>query len=148
MKIESTVFGSFEVAEDKVIEFPAGLPGFEACKRFALVHEADSDASVVLLQSADHPDVAFSLTDPAALGIHYEFALGDDEVALLGLSDPAQALVTVIVRKSDGEGETNPATAGLRANFMAPVVINVDGRRGLQKVISKMECNVTLRACD
>ena len=145
MKIESLVFGSVEVSEDKVIDFPAGLPGFEHCKRFALVHEDGAAASLFLLQSADDPDVVFSVTGPDSLGVNYELPLTDDEVAGLKLTNPADALVAVIVRKEEGDDKT-PAGAGLRANFMAPLVINVSARRGLQKVINKLGCDVTLRA--
>lgn len=143
MKIESPVFGSAEVADDKVIDFPAGLPGFEHCKRFVLVHEEGSAADVFLLQSADDADVAFSVTGPQQLGVNYEFVLSDEEVALLELASPEAAQVVVIVRK-DGEGGS-PATTGLRANFMAPLVINVEARRGLQKVISRLGCDIVLR---
>jgi flagellar assembly factor FliW len=146
MKIDSAQFGSIDVAEDKLIEFPAGLPGFEHCKRFALVHEEGTDR-VALLHSADDPEVVFSLADPATFGVHYEFKLSDEEQTELGLSSPEQALVVVIVRK-DEAAEGSPASAGLRANFMAPLVINVDARRGLQKVISKMECDIVMRAKD
>jgi flagellar assembly factor FliW len=147
MKIESHVFGSVEVSEDKVIEFPAGLPGFETSRRFALVHDQDSDASLFLLQSADDPDVVFSVTAPENLGVNYEFVLDDVEVAMLRLGKPEDALVAVIVRKDDGDGGS-PATAGLRANFMAPLVINFAARRGLQKVIDRLGFDVTLRARD
>lgn len=143
MKIESPVFGSTEVADDKVIEFPAGLPGFEQCKRFVLVHEEGSDPSVFVLHSTDDASVAFSVTGPERLGVNYEFALTDDEVALLELKNPAEALVAVIVRK-DGE-LGSPASTGLRANFMAPLVINVEARRGLQKVINRLGCDIVLR---
>lgn len=144
MKIESSVFGTFDVAEDKVIEFPAGLPGFEQCKRFALVHEEGASDAVMLMQSADDPDIVFSITAPDTLGVNFEFSLSDEEVAALKLDNPTDALIAVIVRK-DGDAE-NPAGAGLRANFMAPLVINVAARRGLQKVITKLGCEVTLRA--
>ncbi|QDF95631.1 flagellar biosynthesis protein FliW [Azoarcus sp. DD4] len=143
MKIESPVFGSAEVSDDKVIEFPAGLPGFDHCKRFVLVHEEGGDASVFLLQSADDADVAFSVTGPEQLGVNYEFALTDEEVATLKLARPEEALVAVIVRK-DGE-LGSPASTGLRANFMAPLVINVEARRGLQKVINRLGCDIVLR---
>lgn len=146
MKIDSAQFGSIDVVEDKLIEFPAGLPGFEHCKRFALVHEEGTDR-VALLHSADDPEVVFSLADPASFGVHYEFKLSDEEQTALGLSSPEQALVVVIVRKGEA-AEGLPASAGLRANFMAPLVINVDARRGLQKVISKMECDIVMRAKD
>ena len=145
MKIESQMFGTFDVAEDKVIEFPAGLPGFEQCKRFALVHEEGAATAVMLLQSVEAPDVAFSLTAPESLGVNYDFGLTDDEVAALKLEKATDALIAVIVRKETGDAN-DPAGAGLRANFMAPVVINVAARRGLQKVINKLSFDVTLRA--
>lgn len=144
MKIESPMFGIVEVSEDKVIDFPAGLPGFERCKRFALVHEEGKAPTVFLLQSADDPSVAFSVTGPENLGVNYEFELDDDEAAILQLSTPADALVAIIVHKE--ETDNSPETAGLRANFMAPLVINVAARRGLQKVINKLGCEITLRA--
>lgn len=145
MKIESLVFGTVDIPEDKVIEFPAGLPGFEDCKRFALTHEEGSSASVFLLQGVDNPELVFSITGPDTLGVNYEFSLSDEDVATLGLTNPADAFIAVIVRKDDGDGK-NPASAGLRANFMAPVVINVAARRGLQKIITRLGCDVTLRA--
>lgn len=142
MKIETPMLGAIEVSDDKVIEFPAGLPGFEHCHRFVLVHEEGSEVTVFQLQSADEPDVVFSLTGPERFGITYEFALSDEEVAALQLDRPEDALVAIIVRK-DGD---DPATAGLRANFMAPLVINVGARRGLQKIINKLGCDIVLRA--
>lgn len=145
MKIESQVFGTVEIADEKVIEFPAGLPGFEDCKRFALVHEDGKSSALFLLQSLDNPAAVFSLTSPDTLGVNYEFALTDEEAAQLQLANPADAFVAVIVRKDEGEAG-NPATAGMRANFMAPLVINVAARRGLQKVITRLGCDVTLRA--
>ncbi|MBR0567947.1 flagellar assembly protein FliW [Azoarcus sp. L1K30] len=142
MKIESPVLGVFEVSDDKLIEFPAGLPGFEGCHRFALVHEEGAEATVFMLQSADDPEVTFSLTGPEQFGINYEFPLTDEELALLQLERPEDALVAIIVRRDDED----PATAGLRANFMAPLVINVGARRGIQKVINKLGCDILLRA--
>ena len=145
MKIESQVFGSIDIPDEKVIEFPAGLPGFEACKNFALVHEQDSTSSLFLLQSLDNPEAVFSITAPDSLGVNYEFSLSDAETAQLKLANPADAFVAVIVRKEEGAAGS-PVTAGMRANFMAPLVINVAERRGLQKIITRLGCDVTLRA--
>jgi flagellar assembly factor FliW len=141
MKIESPVLGKVEISDDKVIEFPAGLPGFENSHRFVLVHEEGSEANVFLLQSVDDANVAFSLTGPEQLGITYEFPLSDEEVSALKLAKPEDAAVAVIVRK----GDDAPSTAGLRANFMAPLVINTVAKRGLQKVIDKLGVDIILR---
>lgn len=147
MKLESPLFGTLEVSEEKIIEFPAGLPGFEHCHRFTLVHEETAEPQVFLLQSIEEPDIALSITPAANLGLVIEFGLTDEEVAHLQLKDPADALVTVIVRKADVQTDgVSPEDTGLRANYMAPVVINVNARRGLQKVITRMGCEIILRA--
>jgi flagellar assembly factor FliW len=147
MQSKSPVFGNAEVADDKVIDFPAGLPGFEHCRRFALVHEEGREPDVFLLQSVEDAEVAFSVTGPEQLGINFEFSLTDEEVETLQLKAPEEAAVVVIVRK-EGADEAGPASTGLRANFMAPLVINVASRRGLQKVIGRLGCEILLRAQD
>ena len=53
--------------------------------------------------------------------------------------------MTVIVRKDDVDA-ASPASTGLRANFVAPLVINVGERIGMQKVINRLGCEITLRA--
>ena len=72
MQIKSPLFGSAEISEDKIIEFPKGLPGFDHCRRFTLLHEEGREAHVFLLQSVDEPDVAFSVTAPERLGLPRE----------------------------------------------------------------------------
>ncbi|MDR1424750.1 MAG: flagellar assembly protein FliW [Azoarcus sp.] len=141
MKIESPVLGAIEVADDKVIEFPAGLPGFEHLRRFVLLHEEGGAGKVLLLQSVDDASLTLSLTGPEQIGITYEFPLSDDEVASLRLSRPEDAVVAVVVRK-DTEA---PGSTGLHANFMAPLVINIKQQRGLQKVIDKLDYDIVLR---
>ncbi|QID16746.1 flagellar assembly protein FliW [Nitrogeniibacter mangrovi] len=140
MHIESPAFGPIDVTPESIVEFPAGLPGFADCRRFAFVAESD-EPNVLQMQSVDDPQVVFSVTDPAALGVNYEFTLSDEEVAALALDAPEDVTIAVIVRKRDG----SPAEAGLKANFMAPLIINTAARRGLQKVIEQVGCDVTLR---
>lgn len=143
MHIDSPAFGPIDVDADKIIEFPYGLPGFETCQQFTFVEDGDSGV-VLQMQSVDDPSVVFSVTDPKMLGVNYEFSLSDDEVDTLALASPTDAAVAVIVRKDSGSG--SPADAGLKANFMAPLVINTVERRGIQKVMEKVGCDITLRA--
>lgn len=143
MHIDSPAFGPIDVDADKIVDFPHGLPGFEQCQQFTFVEDGDS-GSVLQMQSVDDPAVVFSVTDPKTLGVNYEFALSDEEVSTLALKSAADAAVAVIVRKDTGNG--SPADAGLKANFMAPLVINTAERRGIQKVMEKIGCDITLRA--
>jgi len=141
MKIENPVLGAIEISDDKVIEFPMGLPGFGNLRRFALLHEEGGDGKVFLLQSLDDASVMFSLAGPEQLGITYEFPLTTEEGNTLLLSRPEDAVVAIIIRK----GDDAPTSVGLRANFMAPVIINIRQQRGLQKVIEKGSCDIILR---
>lgn len=144
MKIASPLFGELDVPDERIIEFPLGLPGFEQCKRFTALHDADQQQQVFQLQSLDDPEVVFSITAPECLGVNYEFELTDEELVLLEKPSAEQVSVAVIVRRE--EDQADPAATGLRANFMAPIVLNVAARRGLQKVIGRLGCDITLRA--
>lgn len=145
MKIESPLFGMFEVDDDHIIDFPAGLPGFEDCHRFTLIHEEGASPQVMQLQSVDQPDVVLSIAGPETLGINYDFTLSDAEVDSLKLTRPEDAVVAVVIRRADEDGKS-PSEAGLRANFVAPLIINTASRIGLQKVFTRLGCDVTLRA--
>lgn len=146
MKITSPVVGEVEVSADRVIEFPAGLPGFEACRQFTLLHAEDNDAPrLFMLQCLDDQDVMFTVTTPDFLGLNYEFALTDDEVAALQLGSSDEVSVLLIVRRNEDENGA-PAESPVRANLMAPLVLNTTARRGLQKVIGRVDTSVTLKA--
>ena len=71
-------------------------------------------------------------------------------MALLQLDDAGkidEVAVVIIIRSQKSE-EAGPAGAGLSANFMAPLVINTRARLGMQKVISRLGCEITLRQQD
>jgi len=138
MNIESPRFGSLTVDTDKIIEFPAGLAGFEDCRRFTLFHPEDTEPKFFILQSVDDPAVAFHITDPAQLGFDFGITLSDMESEILKLKDPTDAAVLVILWKDDtmgGEGR-------LRANLKGPLVININERRGLQHIFTRLDYTV------
>jgi reactive intermediate/imine deaminase len=139
MKIDSPRFGSLEISPDRIIEFPAGLAGFENLRRFSVFHPTGDVANepslpnYFILQSVDDPDVAFHIADPARLGFDYQIELSDEEVAVIDLADPADAVVAVMLIKDPD------ATAPLRAGLYAPLVINTRGRRALQHQLTRRE---------
>ncbi|MDQ7990567.1 MAG: flagellar assembly protein FliW [Candidatus Dactylopiibacterium sp.] len=139
MQIDSPRLGSLEVPSDRVIEFPQGIPGFEHCRRFTVLEVEQSEQAYALLQSVDDPDVLFSVTTPDLLGLHYEFTLAPEEQALLGAERVEDVAVLLILRRSEAPG------ASVQANLMAPLVINVSARKGVQKIIARMGCEVTLK---
>lgn len=147
MKIESPRFGPLEVDQDKIIEFPKGLPGFEHCKRFSLFHDEAGQPIVFTLQSLDDPDVTLPLTDPAQLGFHYELTLEDRDVEMLEIGAAEDVAVAVILRRAEGaEPRDGSASGSISANLMAPLVINTRKRRGIQQLIGKRGFDVTFRS--
>ncbi len=145
IRIESPRYGSLEVDPERVIEFPAGLVGFEDCKRYTLFHPEDDaggergeDAAprYFILQSLDDPTVAFHIADPAVFGFDFEVKLSDEEAALLRLADPEKAAVVVILSRGG---------KGVRANLRAPLILNLDARLGLQHVFSGLEYDVSVK---
>ncbi|HSD39180.1 MAG TPA: flagellar assembly protein FliW [Rhodocyclaceae bacterium] len=145
MKIESPRFGSLDIDADKLIDFPGGLPGFEDCKKFTLLEMGEGKTSGVgILQSVDHPEVAFSVAEPGQFGLHYEFSLTEDEERLLRVSRIEDVAVFLILHRGDGATSDVP----VKGNLMAPLVINAAQRIGIQKVIGRVGCDVTLRAKD
>lgn len=148
MRIDSPQFGSLEVETNKVIEFPVGIPGFEECKKFTLLEVEGHQQEVAVLQSVDQPDVAFSVTTPDLLGLEYAFTLSEEEEKIIGGGRPEDVAVMLILRQANvGEAPSTEASA-LCANLMGPLVINVATLRGMQKVIARLGCDVTLRPAD
>lgn len=139
MKIDSPRFGTLEIAPDKVIEFPNGLLGFENARRFSLFHPEGARVSYYILQSLDDPLLAFNIADPSLFGFDYEISLSDAEAASVNLTDSGDAVVMVILSKDDAQPE-------LRANFTAPLVLNLRSRKALQHVFSRLNYQVTLKA--
>ena len=58
MQVETTRFGSVEVDDSRLLQFPAGLLGFGRVHQFALL-QPDDRGVFFWLQSIESPDVAF-----------------------------------------------------------------------------------------
>jgi flagellar assembly factor FliW len=141
MKIDIDRLGLKNVTIDPetLFTFPQGIAGFEACKRFKLFHE-EGKATVFWLQSVDDLDVMFPVVAPEALDIEYEFELSDAESALIGLQDVKDIAVAVIVYRDQAEG------GKIAANTRSPVILNLQSRKGMQKILRDVHPTLLYRA--
>jgi flagellar assembly factor FliW len=107
-----------------VVEFPSGIPGFEAHRRFVLIASAEL-SPLGCLKSVDSTDVSFLVIDPRLLFLGYDLTLNQFECARLGArpGDPLLWLALVTITEQE-------ATANLRA----PVVINPASMIGCQVI--------------
>ena len=140
MKIDIERLGLKNVVVDPetLFSFPNGLAGFETCKRFKLFHE-EGKSTVFWLQSVDDPDVMFPVVTPEQLDMAYQIELSDDDCALIGLADGADAAVVVIIyRDASLDGK-------IAANTRSPIVLNLKSRKGMQKVLQNIQPTLVVR---
>jgi flagellar assembly factor FliW len=124
-----------EIDPNTLIDFPNGLPGFEDCKRFKLLH-SDKNPILFWLQSIDNPEVEFSLADPDLLKVTYELTLTDEEKSTLQV-DAGDGLKTAVLLSQ--EEKHNIAAQSILANFKSPIVINMAKRIAIQKSFNSAE---------
>lgn len=115
LTIDSTRFGTLEIAPEAVIEFPAGLIGLGGARYTLLA--TDPDAPFAWLHSLDDPAVALPVTNPWQFFGDYAVELGDEETARLGVADPSEVDVWVTVRAASELG-------GFSANLRAPILVS------------------------
>jgi len=125
MKIETTRFGTIDIADELIIRFPDGLPGFDG-HTYALIH-SDENPNVNWLQSATDPDVAVILMDPKILRPDYSISPRPEELKVINASENFEdkVVVRVIIRASEKPEE-------LYLNLFAPLLFNVGERLGMQ----------------
>lgn len=110
-----------------VIELVHPMPGFPEHRRFALV-QLDEDGVLCALRSLDDPDLRFLVASPVPFFPDYAPEVGDDVVTDLGISDPAQVLVLLVLTAGASLADTT-------ANLMAPVLVNTTTQRALQVIL-------------
>ena len=65
MKLETTRFGTLDIEEKQILEFPDGLYGFEKETRFTLLpFNPNVESPMEWMQSILSPHLAFVITDP------------------------------------------------------------------------------------
>lgn len=127
MEVRTTRFGTVDVADDRVIDFPKGLLGFSSRRRFCLLQPND-DACFFWLQSVEDPALAFVVTDPSLFIQDYTVPIRAEQMESINLARLEDAQVFVIVNKVD---------ESLTGNLQGPLVVNTLTRVGEQFVLAE-----------
>jgi len=131
MIVNTSRFGSVEIDDERVIDFPKGLLGFPKHQKYVLIQPGD-DSYFYWLQSVDAPDLAFVVTDPSLFVQGYEVPLKGEQMRELGVSSAEEAQVFVIVNKRGNV---------LTGNLQGPLVVHTGRRTGEQIVLSDRRFN-------
>ena len=128
---ESTRFGSLDISDDAIIEFPNGLIGLGG-SRYVLIAREEA-APFLWLHSVDDPSLAIPVTNPWQFFASFEVEISDSEAQRIGIDDPSEAEVHVTVRAGE-------AIEDFRANLRAPILIT--GGRGHQVINEAKDTSV------
>ena len=130
MLAKTKFFGEVELADDKILEFPNGIIGFEECTKFAIMYDEDDENKVRIswLQSLDEPLLALPVIDPLAIMEEYAPMIEDELLTPLGspMDEDLVFLLTMTV-PSDMTKVT--------ANMKAPIIINAATKKGIQLIV-------------
>ncbi len=129
--VETKYFGSLSYAEDSVFHFPHGVPGFEQEKAFVLI-ESPEKAPLVFLQSMTRASLCFVAFPILVVDQSYQLAIAPEDLDELGLDtgrQPALGAEVMVLALISLHDQIPPS-----ANLMAPVVLNLQSRRGLQAI--------------
>jgi flagellar assembly factor FliW len=122
MKIQTSRFGQIEIEPDDILFFRHGVFGFENCRHWVLLADAENSA-VAWLQSIQRPEVALPVVSPRRFVQEYEVRLEPADLEKLQLSASEQAYVLGIIGRDQDT---------LTLNLRAPLVINLTRRIGFQ----------------
>jgi len=133
--LESRRFGSVPVAEEEILRFREGLPGFEELREFLLLSPPDL-APVQFLISLQDPEISFPLLSVALCPAEYSPAFGATDWQDLGVAEVSALAIYAILT-------FHPEREEVTANLRAPILINASARLGRQ--VTLMDSSYSLR---
>jgi flagellar assembly factor FliW len=129
--IGTKYFGTLPCSEESIFDFPLGLPAFEDEEGFALI-EPPEVAPLVFLQSMARPGLCFAAFPVLLVDLGYQLGIAPEDLEELGLDaarQPALGSEVIVLALLSMHGEFRAT-----ANLMAPVVLHLATRRGLQAI--------------
>ena len=127
MEIMTRDFGKVDIDEDKIIEFPEGIPGFKDENEFVLL-PLEEDSLFVIMQSVNNSDLAFITIEPKSIIKDYEFVISEKTEELLEITGIEDIILLNIVNIKD-------ELEDMTINLAAPLVININANLGKQVIL-------------
>ena len=129
--LKTKYFGELAYDADSILQFPAGIPGFENERSFLLI-EQDHTRPLAFMQSAVTPDLCFLALPVQAVSPDFRLRLAAEERAELLLPPGRQPAIgkDVLCLALVTLGENGSPTT----NLMAPIVVNLKNRKAVQSI--------------
>lgn len=126
-EIETRYFGTVGIEEEKIIHFPAGIPGFEEYKDYTIIYDIDSEEEPFFswLQCVTEKELAFPIVNPFRVAEDYNPAVEDALLEPLGEFETEDLAVFLLATVP---GDVKKASV----NMKAPLLINTKNRQAMQ----------------
>jgi len=142
MKMTTRAFGEIEIADSKVITFPAGIIGFPDLQRFVLLYDEEKGSDTIKwLQSVEEPGFAMPVINPLQIKPDYNPTVDDEILKPIGdLKDEDMVVLVTMTIPHELEKMT--------ANLRGPIIINSETRLGTQVILDSDEYKVKFPVYD
>lgn len=128
MQLSTKYFGQIDCDEADFLLFPQGLFGFEDEKSFLLMPFADSEGSLLCLQSTKTSGLAFVVMNPFSFKPDYAPKLESADLARLGVNRSEDLCFYVLCVVKNPVAEST-------VNLKCPVAINDSTRKAIQVIL-------------
>jgi flagellar assembly factor FliW len=132
-RLQTTYFGELEYSGTSVYQFPHGLPGFETEQAFVFLRQPHTEP-LMFMQSLANRQLCFILLPILVADPRYQIGLDPEYAGELKLTPGRNPrigediLCAAILSADSGE------PSGPTVNLMAPVVVNLRERIGMQVI--------------
>ena len=124
--LTSTRFGELEIDEGDIIDFPAGIPGFEDKHHWILL--GDGDNAIMWMHSAEDGELALPVSTPDSIRSDYNAQIPREILEPIGdVMEGDVAILIVITIPPDRPWD-------MTANLKAPIVVNKSNRVAMQTI--------------
>lgn len=144
MKAETKFFGTIDIDDDKIIEFPMGIIGFENLKKFALIYDVEREerGKISWLQSMEEPLMVLPVINPDEITDDGYHPIIEDEL-MKQIGDPADMDLLILVTMSIPSDLKQ-----MTANLKGPIIINTSNRKAMQVIVENEEYKVKYNVYD
>ena len=126
MTVDTLRFGKVSYGDSDLLIFPRGIPAFENNHHWILA--GNDDSAIRWLQNIEDGSLALPVTSPDAVRSDYNARIPDDELKLIGTTDPSELALLIVVSIPDGK------PWNMTANLRAPILVNVKTHKAVQVI--------------
>jgi flagellar assembly factor FliW len=134
MRITTLRFGELEIPEEKIINMPKPVLGFEHLRKYCLIEREDSEP-FLWFQSIEDPGTAFIVVNPLFFFPGYRIEVNPKEIEELQVNTVVDVETYVIVT-------VPPDPRKMTVNLQGPLLINTATRLAKQLILVNSDYGV------